>query len=402
VKARRPPRSQATSRGRRWLSRLPTILAGAGLAFLAYQAAHEAIRGGVLTPGGASSEPAGSIASDDVCALTELGLDAGESPPACWRPYSSDSPFNRLLPDDRPADPNSEAIVDRVVGFGPMQNLVAGYHDTPKDYSAPLYYSSRSDPIYRVQCTRYSGRCEIEGMELRIPAAARPAAGGDGHLTVIDEQARWEYDFYDVSEKPDTGGTITVGWGGRTLVGGPGADGLGSGATAAHFGRAAGTIRAQELEAGEIDHALFMVVRCTSGASAWPAAAGTTGTVCRETEDAPALGQHFYLDMSEAALDQLKVAKWKRTILDAAANYGMYVGDTGGGTWGIQIESDSSYTSFGEQPRWFEFARARKDAGFARYYDDEIDRTLYVANLREVDWGSALRVASPCHAMRTC
>ncbi len=362
---------------------------------LAYQAAHEVIRGGVVTPGGASSEPAGSIASDDVCALTELGLDAGEPPPACWRPYSSDSPFNRPLPDDPAADPNSEAIVDRVVGFGPMQNLVAGYHDTRKDYSAPLYYSSRSDPLYRVHCTRYSGRCEIEGMELRIPAAARPAAGGDGHLAVIDEQARWEYDFYDVSEKPDTGGTITVGWGGRTLVSGPGADGLGSGATAAQFGRAAGIIRAEELEAGEIDHALFMVVSCTSGASAWPAAAGTTGTVCRETEDAPALGQHFYLDMSEAALDQLKVAKWKRTILDAAANYGMYVGDTGGGTWGIQIESDTSYTSFGEKPRWFEFARARKDAGFAGYYDDEIDRTLYVANLGEVDWGSVLRVVAP-------
>jgi hypothetical protein len=43
----------------------------------------------------------------------------------------------------------------------------------------------------------------------------------------------------------------------------------------------------------------------------------------------PALGQHFYLDMSSAEIDALNVPAWKKPILHAMAEYGMFVGDTG-------------------------------------------------------------------------
>ena len=63
-------------------------------------------------------------------------------------------------------------------------------------------------------------------------------------MAVIDQASGWEYDFWQVESKPAGGGTISISWGGRTAIGTADADGLGSNATAAHFGLAAGVIRA--------------------------------------------------------------------------------------------------------------------------------------------------------------
>ena len=96
-------------------------------------------------------------------------------------------------------------------------------------------------------------------------------------MAVIDQQTGWEWDFWQVKSKPPGGGTLVVSHGGRTRAGG---DGLGSNATAAHFGLQAGVIRAEEWAAGRIDHALFMTVRCSAGASVYPAAPSTTAASC--------------------------------------------------------------------------------------------------------------------------
>src|ERR687896_733051 len=108
------------------------------------------------------------------------------------------------------------------------------------------------------------GRASIEGHRIRIPDAARPAGGGDGHLAVGAEDG-WGYDLWAGSAKPSGGGRLEFGWGGRTRIDG---DGLGSNATAAWFGLAAGVIRAPELEAGRIEHALFMGGRGTDSKQA--------------------------------------------------------------------------------------------------------------------------------------
>ena len=71
------------------------------------------------------------------------------------------------------------------------------------------------------------------------------------------------------------GGTLSFGWGGRTLIDG---NGRCSGATGSQFGNMAGSIRAQEMAAGRIDHALFMVVNCDSGGFVYPA--GKSGRAC--------------------------------------------------------------------------------------------------------------------------
>jgi hypothetical protein len=315
---------------------------------------------------------------------------AGSWPAACWRPFAQSSPFNRPIPAGAPVVANSEAIVQRMVSLyrGPSK-MTAGDADTASDYSHPLYYPSADDPVFTLHCYEASwGTCPIEGHRIRIPDAARPAAGGDGHLGVIDEASGWEYDLYKVRSKPAGGGTLEFRWGGRTRLDG---DGLGSNATAAHFGLSAGIIRAQEMAAERIDHALFMVVKCTSG-KVYPALGG--GSQCADGANAPAGGMRFQLAYSEAEIEALRVPRWKKTILHALRTYGAYIGDTGGAGFNFQFESGSSYTSFGRRDRLVEWAAT--EPGVIAY------KGKYVFDVAPgVDW-SRMRVVDPCVSRGNC
>jgi hypothetical protein len=331
--------------------------------------------------------PAPPTANGSSC--TSGSFAAGAWPSGCWRPYNATSPFNRPIGADPRLVANSQAIVSNVAGSGPA-NLVAGDAGTQWDYSHPIYWSRPSDPVFTLRCAEDWGTCDVEGAQVRIPDAARPAAGGDGHLTVIDQQSGWEYDLWQVRSKPAGGGVLTASWGGRTRIDG---DGLGSNATAAHFGGAAGVIRAQELAAGRIDHALFLVIKCGSGGKVYPSLG--TGARCSDTANAPAMGSRFQLNMSGAEIDALQVPTWKKAILRAMAEYGMYFGDTGGPGFGLQFESGASYTSFGVEDAMVSFARqiGMKANGEGKF----------IFNVRDgVDWQSRLRVVDPCEAQGTC
>jgi hypothetical protein len=84
---------------------------------------------------------------------------------------------------------------------------------------------------------------------------------------------------------------------------------------------------------------------------------------------------------------------WKKAILRAMAEYGMYVGDTGG-TWALKEEGGIAYTSFGEPDRWVEFAKREGIPYDGRYW---------VFDIRSgVDWRGRLRMIDPCEAEGTC
>ncbi len=336
---------------------------------------------------GGGSPPGGGAPA---CVAPGVLFQAGLWPPGCWRPYGPSSPFNQPLPANPRVYPSSAAVVAQVLSFGPPKDLRAGVADTPNDYYHPSYYSLPADPVFTVSCTAYSRRCPIEGMTVRIPDAARPAAGGDGHMAVIDQLGGWEYDFWQVRSKPHGGGRLDASWGGRTPLDG---DGLGSGATAAKFGLQAGIIRAQELEAGRIGHALFMVVPCVAHGFVYPAEAAASA--CSNTANAAVTGMRFQLDCSDAEIDALPVPPWKKTILRALAHYGAFVGDTGGSSFGFQFESGSTYTSFGLPDEMVKFAQTQTGV-------THTGGGQYIFNLSGgVDW-SRLRVIDPCVTEHTC
>jgi hypothetical protein len=306
-----------------------------------------------------------------------------------WRPYARTSPFNRALPAQPRLHPRSQAMVSRLLGFGRAQAIQLGTAGTRFDYSHPVYFGRASDPRHRIRCTERWGRCAVEGHVVHIPRGARAAAGTDAHLTVIDTRSGWEYDLWGVHRVSPTGGTLRARWGGRTRIDG---DGRNSPATAAHFGGAAGVIRASELAAGRIDHALFLVAECGSGRAVYPARG--SGARCANRRNAPPLGARFALDMSDAEIAAVPGSPLKRTILRALARYGAYLGDTGTGSWSVQLESGAAYVALGGADPFAALGRAN---GLQR-----ADDGMYLLDLAAgVDW-RRLRVVHPCEARGRC
>ena len=342
----------------------------------------------------ALAAPAGAVVASPACVPAFGEFGGMVRPEACWRPYSETSAFNQLLPASPRLAAGSAAIVSRVVGFGPLQHLTAGDAGTVLDGGRPMYFSAPSDPVFVVHCVEAWGTCAIEGDEVRIPDAARAAGGEDAHLTVVDQATGVEVDMWHVSSKPSGGGQIDIGWGGKTSIDG---EGLGSDAVAAQTATMAGVLRAQELAQGRIDHALAIFARCDSGKFVFPAT--KSGLACTQlgqsAKNAPAMGSRLQLNMSDAQINALAVAAWRKPLLLAMAHYGMYMIDTGG-TWGVVPESGLASTSFGGDDPWVSFATTH---GATWWQPD----ARWVLNIRDgIDWASKLRVIDPCVAQRTC
>ena len=241
-------------------------------------------------------------------------------------------------------------MISRLLSGGNISYFVAG--DSAKDYGTASYFSSSSDPLYTIHCTESWGRCAIEGEQVNLPAGAAPSgtwpigsADTDSHMTIVDQESGWEYDLWNVRSIAE--GQITARWGGKTRIEG---EGLGSDAVAAQFGALAGIIRAPELKAGLIDHALALTVPCTVGFVA-PAAKG--GLECAEagmpTANALPMGAHLRLNMSAEQIEALNAPRWKKAVLEAFSKYGAYVEDTTGDAsqWGLKWESPADQTSVG-------------------------------------------------------
>src|SRR6185437_4934668 len=274
-------------------------------------------------------------------------LGPGNWPAQSWRPYSNASPFNRTTTG---ADVNARSAT--MVAAALQWGLPANMTDTAgaaNDWARPTYYAQPGDPVFTLNANDPGGSA-VDGMKIPIPDAATPAGGGDAQMTVVTPDG-WEYDFWDVESKPAGGGVLRFAKGGRTRIDG---SGLESGGLPSGFGNLAGAIRAQELAAGHIHHALFILLKCTGtgtsygngvkedpregvGSYVYPAIAG--GSECGQHDpDLPPLGARFKLAMSNTEIAALSVPPWKKTILRALAHFGGYVGGTGGGGFGFLLE----------------------------------------------------------------
>ncbi len=318
----------------------------------------------------------------------------GVAPPACWRPFSFLSPFNKPLPANPRLHPDSKALVawlGKASLPGPNDLQVIDTVRAPElDYSKPTYYSRPDDPEYRLLFTMPYANKALNGTALRIPAQALPAGGQDAHMTVIDPVRGLVFSLFGVRSKPLHGGVLSAFAGGVQPLS---SDGVGGhGGTSAGFSNPLGLIREAELVAGRIDHALFAVVDCTNGQWQWPAVGPALACGASPVYN----GMHFYLDMTPAEINALELPPWRKTILRAMAGYGMFVGDTSGGQgarWQVQPESGRTFSSFGKAIPLVEFAR---ENGIP-YGNGQ-----YRMNLRDgIDWGR-LKVLAPCVARDGC
>jgi hypothetical protein len=352
---------------------------------------------------------AGPASADSSACHRAFGsFSSSNFPSGCWRPYSSGSPFNRVLPADPTLAPNSSAIVANLTAnqYG-FEGGTGQFAFTSDDGRDGIYYSRTSDPVVTIHCTYYWGpgtctganQVNIDGQQIHIPAGAMPQDNGsDMHMSVIDQANNLEYDFEHATWSADHK-TLTV-WAGAEIPAGANVGtGLGGGGTAAGFSTVAGLITEPELASGTINHALVINVPCTNGA-VYPAS-GANGLACSQiqgntpTGTATPLGTLFQLNMTDTQIAVSGAPAWEKTIMTAMAHYGMYVNDTDGiNNIELEAESDISYTSLGGQPLMSNFMKAK-----GGYYYAPLKRWIMEGPGIPLN---KLRVVSSCWAQGTC
>jgi hypothetical protein len=333
-------------------------------------------------------------------------FSAGNWPSACWRPYGPTSPFNEELPANPRLAPYSSGVVADLVHYGNTFNR-AGRFQFDSSGRDGVYYARPSDPLVKIHCTYNWGpsTCQgsngvvVDGMKIHLPAGALPQNGADRHMTVIDQANGVEYDFDQASVSGDT---LTVWAGGQIPIGADSGTGLGVPGTAAGFSVLAGLIRAPELAANSINHALVVSIPCTEG-YVWPAqranglGCGGIGQSPAAGTSAPPLGTLFQLKLSDAQIAGFRAPAWERAIMTAMAHYGLYVNDTNGGgdnAFEIEKESDQTYTTLGGQPQMSDLLRQLH----GRYQGTQSGWTISGRPIPISD----LRVIDPCVPHGTC
>ena len=269
----------------------------------------------------------------------------------CYQPFDSTSPFYQEIPTWARTNTYWEAqgIASQILDWAALK-----YPEitTRRDglVGEPTYYTDGTGlPTFEINCDDsrdpfFSGvpcAAEMSNSVIGLPSWARPennrppniredggvidpADGGfwdfnDGHMTVIDKSSNLEFDLWQVWDVPLPPGpspaTLNVSWANfidlqsdglyEADVSPPpsGVPGIGRNATAGYFASTIGRIRLEELQAGEINHALFLVVNCQRslvdaagnptgvGEVVYPSH-GTPAKLCEPAENtfAPALG----------------------------------------------------------------------------------------------------------------
>ena len=152
-------------------------------------------------------------------------FSASSQPGACWRPYGEASPFKRRSRASRSPQLGGDRRASDV-GVAATRQGETGNSGTAGEWAHPIYYAQPSDPLYTIALHRTVGEVRYRGHageDSRAAAAGRRARTAHGAcrpgrglgVRLLAGRA-----------KPSGGGTISVGWGGRTEIGTAEADGL--------------------------------------------------------------------------------------------------------------------------------------------------------------------------------
>lgn len=349
----------------------------AGNALQANVSAHNAdIVSSILGPMGSTGHPGNLLALRD-------GLN-GE--PTYWIPKSGSAPGVTLRnftlkchPNDQP-EPTNCAFPDTV-------SIPAGAvpEDGPGD-------PNLNPPL--PSCTIYQ------------TSWSQPLSAPDCHMIIADQRNDTEYDLYHVSVAsiPDQDGTLEVGSAGKlTLNDGSGTVPMQQGNTnAAGFGELAGRVRAEELLAGQVDHALYIGVTCSNGTSVAPdplaPKAPSEGSCAKRNipaQNPPALGTWLRLNQGILSDPSVHLQDWEKPLIQAMVTYGMFIGDTtsSGDYFDVETEGGMQYTSMKDashQPypdEWLNWAVTNKLGAAQSPYNG------YVALFtRSIPWSKYLEV----------
>lgn len=300
--------------------------------------------------------------------------------------FGPDCPWYIPLPASPTIAANSAAIVTKINSWAGPASITAGAYNTVDEYDIPIYWASPTDPLFTLSITADSRGVQLNGTQIRIPDAAKPAGGTDHHLVVVDETRQWVTDFWAVSSKPAGGGTLVATAGGRTRLHGLGFDNANSIASKTAAGL--GLIDPDEARNGTINHAIAILTKSTDGTNIWPASGNAAAA---DPTNAPPCGTWLQLNMTSAAIDALGQPVWKTAILKAMATYGAVVIDTGGSSWNCRFIGDGSHAAVGGRQRVKDYATAQGDPGQwyldtgSGYYYGDLKTGVPWTNFRVID-----------------
>ena len=262
-------------------------------------------------------------------------------------PFSAGSPFNTRLSATAPLDPNS---AQKAAAITPQPFGIS--YDS---WSPAVYHASGSDPMFTISLEQTWSA--THGRRIRIPAAARPPADitdgpePDNHMTVVFEGIA--YSFWQAASPRNA--VLQANAGGMSAL-----DGIGSNLPNAVGGRAsgisqiAGLITPEDIQSGEIRHALAMSVDPDAVSTGFLSPAIKTDGNKTPSASTVKEGQRLRLpasvDLSTVGRGDPRNAAFARMIAVALRDYGAIVVDRGGG--GFYMVNPISYTSLGQPNPW--------------------------------------------------
>jgi hypothetical protein len=274
-------------------------------------------------------------------APTEVALGTGGI-----TPFSTNSFWNTPLGSDAAVAPNSQQLV-RSFNQQWRDNYGTVGINTD-DFSIPIYRVPAGQATVAVSiaedCNADPGLLE-QINAVPIPANAQPASGTDHSLVIWQPSTDTEWELWMAQRAGD--GSWSACWGGRieNMRHAQGVFPFPYGVAASGLSYLAGAIKASELQAGRIDHALAVnVVHAAEGTQVAPANR-TDGD--SNAPDAIPEGTRFRLDPS-IDVTTLGLPAGGLAIARALQEYGMYVTDRAGAVV-LMGESSAPYVAAGQR-----------------------------------------------------
>lgn len=259
---------------------------------------------------------------------SQSGSDSRQRP---HRLFAADSFWYQRLPGNAPIAANSARAIARIMrtGGGAADGAPPMTINTHA-YTPPLVVARNSDPTVTFRWTNCGGLPDDGGLiahhlsRLHVPADARPAKGTDAEMSIYN---------VDTGQYTDTWQTARDGSGWSACWGGTIPDAARSegvfpapfGTTASGLALEPGTIKAEELEQGHIDHVVGVILPmgAIDNRVSRPATR-TDGTATGD--DTVSEGQLLRLP-PDLDLDSLELSPVAATLARAAQEYGLIVWD---------------------------------------------------------------------------
>jgi hypothetical protein len=202
-------------------------------------------------------------------------------------------------------------------------------------YSVPIYTVPANQPKVRVRLDHAPVVRSLQAAwdAVPLPPDALPAAGTDGHLVVWQPSTDRLWEFWHLEQ---TSGGWQAAWGGAIEKASSDSGAYGSeawpgakpdwGASASSLSIAGGLITLEDLEKGQINHALAMAAPDVRGGVFASPAQRTDGTSTNPFSLPE--GAHLRLDPN-LDLASLHLPRLTLMMAEAAQRYGIYVRDSG-------------------------------------------------------------------------